>query len=38
MQSDCTDGESRIRQDNVYPTIRIERKKMEYTAVIIAKR
>ena len=31
MQSDCTDGKSRIRQDNVYPT-------MEYTAVIIAKR
>lgn len=38
MQSDCTDGKSRIRQDNVYPTIGIERKKMEYTAVIIAKR
>ena len=38
MQSDCTDGESRIRQDNVYPTIGMEREKKEFTAVIIAKR
>ena len=38
MQSVCSDGKSRIRQDNVHPTIGIERKKMEFTAVIIAKR